>query len=47
VKLVYLSLYHSHVPKLAEANVVEYSQESDLVEPSAGAERVAPYVEGE
>lgn len=28
---VYLSLYHSHVPKLVEARMVEYSQERDLV----------------
>lgn len=45
VKLVYLDLYHSHVPKLAEADVVEYGQEPDLVELSAGADRLAPYME--
>lgn len=45
VKRVYLDLYHSHVPKLAEADVVEYGQESDLIELSAGAERLAPYME--
>lgn len=45
VKRVYLDLYHSHVPKLAEADVVEYSQESDLVELSAGADRLTPYLE--
>lgn len=45
VKRVYLDLYHSHVPKLAEADVVEYGQESDLVELSAGADRLAPYME--
>ncbi|WP_390190844.1 DUF7344 domain-containing protein [Halalkalicoccus salilacus] len=45
VKPVYLDLYHSHVPKLAEADVVEYGQESDLVELSAGADRLAPYTE--
>jgi hypothetical protein len=28
---VYLSLYHSHVPKLVEARMAEYSQERDLV----------------
>lgn len=31
VKDIYLSLYHSHIPKLAEAGLVEYDQESDLV----------------
>lgn len=28
---VYLSLYHTHIPKLEEANVVVYDQESDRV----------------
>lgn len=28
---VYLSLYHTHVPKLVEAGVVSYDQERDLV----------------
>ncbi len=28
---IYLSLYHQHVPKLAEANVVAYDQNHDLV----------------
>jgi hypothetical protein len=46
VKLVHISLYHSHVPKLVEADVVEYSRESDLVELTDGATRVAPYVAG-
>ena len=45
VKRVYLDLYHSHVPKLAEADVVEYGQETDLVELSAGADRLTPYLE--
>ena len=31
VKNVYMSLYHSHVPKLAEANVVAYDQDADAV----------------
>ena len=44
VKRVYLDLYHSHVPKLAEADVVEYGQKSALVELSAGADRLAPYM---
>ena len=44
VKRVHLDLYHSHVPKLVEADVVEYGQESDLVELSAGADRLAPYM---
>jgi hypothetical protein len=31
VKQVYMSLYHSHVPKLVEADVLRYDQELDLV----------------
>ena len=31
VKEIYLSLYHTHVPKLADAGLVEYEQEADLV----------------
>lgn len=45
VKLVYLDLYHSHVPKLAEADVVEYSQESDRIGLSVGADRLTSYLE--
>lgn len=28
---IYLTLYHQHVPKLAEADVVRYDQDGDLV----------------
>lgn len=31
VKRVYMRLYHTHVPKMEAANVVEYDQESDTV----------------
>jgi hypothetical protein len=31
VQRVYLSLYHSHVPRLTEAGVAGYDQEGDLV----------------
>jgi hypothetical protein len=31
VKRMYMSLYHTHIPKLVEADVVEYDQESDSV----------------
>lgn len=33
VSEVYLSLYHSHVPKLEDGDVVHYDQESDVVVP--------------
>ncbi|MFC6763930.1 DUF7344 domain-containing protein [Natrinema soli] len=31
VKEIYLDLYHSHIPKMVEVNVLEYSQEKDSV----------------
>jgi hypothetical protein len=31
VLTIYLSLYHAHVPKLAEAGLVDYDQERDAV----------------
>lgn len=45
VKRVYTSLYHSHVPRLVDANVVEYSQERDAVALSENAERLERYVD--
>ncbi|WP_135534198.1 DUF7344 domain-containing protein [Halostella pelagica] len=31
VKSIYMDLYHSHVPKMDDAGVVEYSQSDDTV----------------
>ncbi|WP_425498431.1 DUF7344 domain-containing protein [Natrinema soli] len=31
VKEIYLDLYHSHIPKMVEVNLLEYSQEKDSV----------------
>lgn len=31
IKEIYLTLYHTDVPKLAEADILEYDQERDLV----------------
>lgn len=45
VKRVHLDLYHSHVPKLTKADVVEYSQEADRIGLSVGADRLTPYLE--
>ena len=38
VKEIYLSLYHRHVPALADAGFVEYDQEADLVRLTADVE---------
>lgn len=37
VKRIYMTLYHSHVPKLEMAGVVEYLQNGDLIELADGA----------
>lgn len=31
VKTVYMMLYHTHIPKLADANIVDYDQDTDTV----------------
>ena len=41
----YNDLYHSHVPKLADANVVAYSQSEDMVELAHNAAQLRPYLE--
>lgn len=33
VKRVYLSLYHTHIPKLANHGYLSYDQDADLVQP--------------
>lgn len=45
VKRVYISLYHAHVPKLASADVVEYSQVGGDVSLSIDADRLEPVLE--
>lgn len=44
VSSLYLSLYHSHVPKLCEADVVEYEQERDIVIPEEELSELARVV---
>ncbi|USZ67869.1 ArsR family transcriptional regulator [Halorussus salilacus] len=41
---VYLSLYHTHVPKLADAGLVEYDQQGDFVALTDAAAAVEPRV---
>lgn len=31
VKSIYITLYHAHIPKMADAGIVKYSQERDAV----------------
>lgn len=44
---IYLSLYHCHVPKLADANVVEYDQDQDLVSITADGKVAHAWLEEE
>lgn len=32
VKRVYMRLYHTHIPKMEDANILEYDQETDTVQ---------------
>ena len=41
---VYMSLYHDHIPLLAEADVVKYSQEDDTVDLAENASAIRPKV---
>lgn len=42
---IYTDLYHDHIPMLTETDVVEYSQEEDMIELGAAAEALLPTVE--
>lgn len=44
VKQVYMSLYHVHIPKMADANIVEYTQEQDMVVLTPESEHVEPFI---
>lgn len=44
VMRVYLSLYHTHVPKLEAADLVEYYQSEDSVTVGDDIEEVAPFI---
>jgi len=44
VKIIYVSLYHSHVPRLQSHDVVRYSQERDLVALTQQGERLVEYM---
>lgn len=45
VKRIYMSLYHTHIPKLAEADLVDYDQERDTVTLTEYAEQIEQYQE--
>lgn len=42
VKRTYLDLYHRHIPKLEDAGIVEYQQDTDMVALAELAENFLP-----
>ena len=44
VERVATSLYHVHIPKLADADIVEYDQEQNVVALLKNAEQLAPFL---
>lgn len=41
----YMDLYHSHVPKLVDCDVMRYDQEGDVLELGHNAPQLRPYLE--
>lgn len=41
----YNSLYHTHVPKLVENNVIAYSESDEMIELDCNAAQLRPYLE--
>lgn len=46
-KRVYVSLYQTHIPRLADAGMIEYDSDSGLVQLEAGAREIDKYVKNE
>ncbi|QLH83508.1 hypothetical protein HZS54_18555 [Halosimplex pelagicum] len=45
VSEIYLALYHTHVPKLADGDAVRYDQDHDIVDPRERVESLAQVLE--
>ncbi|MFT4921632.1 MAG: hypothetical protein ACI8XM_000836 [Haloarculaceae archaeon] len=45
-KRVYVSLYQTHIPKLADADIVEYDPDTGLIEPGDGISIVNAFLAG-
>lgn len=43
---IYVSLYHAHIPKLVEDNIVEFSEATETIKPGPNAEQVLTVLEG-
>jgi hypothetical protein len=46
-KRMYVSLYQTHIPKLAAAGLIEYDTDEQVVAPTGRISQVAPYFEKE
>lgn len=44
VKRIYMALYHSHIPKLVDHDIVTYDQEHDLVALTERGHQLAEYL---
>lgn len=40
IEAVYVSLYHNHVPKLVEDNVIRFSETDERIQPGSNADQV-------
>lgn len=45
IERVRISLYHTHIPKLAEARLVKYDRENEMVVLTRPAEKVDEYLD--
>lgn len=44
VKRIYISLYHSHIPRLEAHDIVQYNQERDLVTLDSRGDQLVAYM---
>ena len=44
---VYIPLYQSHLPKMDDADIIEYNQDRGLVETTERTHKLEPYLDGE
>lgn len=45
IKRIYMSLYHTHIPKLEDHDIAVYDQARDIVTLTENASALAPYLE--
>ena len=45
VRTIYLALYHNHLPRLAEADVIEYNPNQGTIRPGKNFDTLSRYLE--